>query len=569
MLNTPVPEKEEITHRGVLVRKDVPALRLIDCADDGLKVLDADGSMEWVALSYVWSLTKASNTAAFNGELRSADDGPSSNSPDHCKASSLISSRLIQGAAAVVKSLGYRYLWVDQLCIKQDSSEERHFQIRQMASIYSQAKLTIVSMSDTGYLPGVKEARKPTEVTITLRDNESGKQLFILKPTPSIIADFNGSLWSTRGWTFQEALLSSKVLYFTDSRVLLDYRPGNSMYSLFTSHEVCISELRRPSDEYIKSLEVVNTLLQPWKPWRRCKYPKEEFWRFHAALLDLIEAYTAKQLSYPEDALDAIRGILRLFGEPQYILFSLQGLPCLLNRSGDGRHNPDGEDLLGYSLCLGLMWFSTNWKTSKPRGSFPSWSWAGWMGEVKWMRNLHLLPHADAATVRAYAKLVAVHGSCGSIRALDDDALRHFWDCSDSGKEAKGLLIRAWLISNLISRILAKERPMSESEDPWTIKNLYCHIDDTSTTEECLREGILSGVYGIVLMMEKRYRGPRSEAYALVVQWDHEQNTSEEGIRIAQRVGLVFLEAKWERDEEVLLLSDWPGLSEHVDMLLM
>ncbi|KAI0452186.1 heterokaryon incompatibility protein-domain-containing protein [Xylaria acuta] len=572
MLNTPVPPGNEgATREGVRVQKDVPVLRLIDCANDNLEVLDADCSMEWVALSYVWSLTRAGNIAALNGKLRSIGDGPSSNSTENCTRSLLISSQLIQDAAAVVKSLGYRYLWVDQLCINQSNPEERHSQIRQMASIYSQAKLTIVSVSDTGYLPGVKEARKPSETTITLRDNESGNKLFIFKPIPNINTDLNGSLWNTRGWTFQEAQLSSKLLYFTDSRVLLHYRPNDKIWSFF-SGKLETNESDSSWAMYIRERGwVVGSLLYPS---RRRDLSKGDFWLFHAVLLDLIEEYTAKQLSYPEDTLNAIRGILQLFGKPQYILFSLQGLPCFPNRLAGQRYNTDGKNLLGYSLCLGLMWFSTSWKTSKPRDSFPSWSWTGWMGKAQWIRNLDLLPYADAATVQSYAKVVAVYGSCGSIRGLDDDALGHFWDCSDSGKEAKGLYIRARLISNLVSRLIVREGPMSEPEGPWVIKNLYCHVEDTSTTGKGLREKLLPGVHDVVLMMEKRYHGhlhhgPRIEAYALVVQWDQGQNSTEKGIRIARRVGMVILEAKWKRDEVVRLLWNSPGLSKEMDMLLM
>ncbi|KAH8161034.1 hypothetical protein CIB48_g7230 [Xylaria polymorpha] len=203
--------------------------------------------------------------------------------------------------------------------------------------------------------------------------------------------------------------------------------------------------------------------------------------------------YTPKQLSRPEDALDAIRGSLELFGEPRYILFSFPGLPCSPNRLAGQRYNAEGEGLLGHSLCLSLMWFSTDWKPSKPRDPFPSWRWA---------------------------KVIAVHGSYGSIKNLDDDALGHFWDYSETGEEAKGLHIRAWSISNFVSYFLVRERLIGDFGDSWTIKNLYCHIKDTTTTQIGLRDGIRSGVYDVVFMMEKRYHGPQIEAYALVVQWD-------------------------------------------------
>ena len=54
--------------------------------------------------------------------------------------------------------LGFRYIWVDALCIIQDDPTDQSYQIGEMATIYSSASLTILAASgensDAG-LPGL------------------------------------------------------------------------------------------------------------------------------------------------------------------------------------------------------------------------------------------------------------------------------------------------------------------------------------------------------------------------------------------------------------------------------
>jgi hypothetical protein len=53
--------------------------------------------------------------------------------------------RTIRDALEVTLSIGYRFLWVDSLCIVQDDDEDRDLQIDMMDEIYSNATLTIAA----------------------------------------------------------------------------------------------------------------------------------------------------------------------------------------------------------------------------------------------------------------------------------------------------------------------------------------------------------------------------------------------------------------------------------------
>ena len=53
----------------------------------------------------------------------------------------------IQDAITVARKLGLQYLWVDALCIIQDSASEKDEEIAKMDRIYENAQVTICAAS--------------------------------------------------------------------------------------------------------------------------------------------------------------------------------------------------------------------------------------------------------------------------------------------------------------------------------------------------------------------------------------------------------------------------------------
>lgn len=106
----------------------------------------------------------------------------------------------------VTKALGLRYLWVDQYCINQQDKEDKRRQIEHMDLIYKFAELTIVAAAGHGSdygLPGVSTRRRDVLDPFVL----DGVFTFGIHPQEDHQYWKTGR-WHTRGWTFQEALLS-------------------------------------------------------------------------------------------------------------------------------------------------------------------------------------------------------------------------------------------------------------------------------------------------------------------------------------------------------------------------
>lgn len=126
-------------------------------------------------------------------------------------------------ATRTARRLGFRYIWIDALCIIQDSPSDKSAELPQMANIYSHSALTIFAArsngSDEGFL-------KPSELDV-------GGMLQVIeipisRPVGNAVNISLGGVidWKSlenpiyrRAWTLQEELLSPRLPMFEKSSV--------------------------------------------------------------------------------------------------------------------------------------------------------------------------------------------------------------------------------------------------------------------------------------------------------------------------------------------------------------
>lgn len=121
---------------------------------------------------------------------------------------------IISDDISLCKDVGERYLWVDRLCIVQDDAASKMDQIQAMDAIYQSATFTIAaalnSNEGTG-LPGYRNMpRYPTFST----PRPVHRPYFCRRSFEPNGWD-ESCRWNTRGWTFQEGLLSKRIIYIT------------------------------------------------------------------------------------------------------------------------------------------------------------------------------------------------------------------------------------------------------------------------------------------------------------------------------------------------------------------
>lgn len=189
---------------------------------------DTHSDITYAALSYCWgppedSLKQPKLLTSNMADLHT-DISPAQLSP------------VMLDAITVCRDLRIPYVWIDALCIIQDSKTDWEQESQVMARVYENASLTICAMSSSSCLlpflaPRPSWSKYPysspnaTRGTFRLRpvagyDNPDPTPHPILKTTP-LDQDLAASRWSQRGWVFQEKAMSPRKLFFGDAMLHL------------------------------------------------------------------------------------------------------------------------------------------------------------------------------------------------------------------------------------------------------------------------------------------------------------------------------------------------------------
>ncbi|KAF2731957.1 HET-domain-containing protein, partial [Polyplosphaeria fusca] len=177
---------------------------VVDCKNRQIVPM-IDGH-DYLALSYVWGSESAGS------RLKQ----PSNDEDFHLPP---LLPQMVEDAIEVTIFLGYRYLWIDSVCINQSHTTEKAFQIQQMGNIYSHAVATICALGAHANvsLPGVSQDRRTSPFF------QSQGSTYISLPEPDFLRRslLQTAEWSKRAWTFQEAMLSRRCIFFTEEQVSL------------------------------------------------------------------------------------------------------------------------------------------------------------------------------------------------------------------------------------------------------------------------------------------------------------------------------------------------------------
>lgn len=124
---------------------------------------------------------------------------------------------LFRESITVLRSLAIPYLWIDALCIIQDSAADWHREASTMAVVYSNAHLTL----SASVSPSPNTALLPTFVLVHDDRYRRG-------PT-YMHGDVRGGTLARRGWCLQERCLSRRIVHF--GRQQVHWECAGAMYS--------------------------------------------------------------------------------------------------------------------------------------------------------------------------------------------------------------------------------------------------------------------------------------------------------------------------------------------------
>ncbi|KAK0643414.1 heterokaryon incompatibility protein-domain-containing protein [Cercophora newfieldiana] len=223
-------------------------------------------------------------------------------------------------AIAVTRAMGLEFLWIDSLCIIQDDLQDWEREAARMAHVYANAWVTIsadaATDADKGFLgPPSRMVPAYKSIPVTAPDGGDGHALertvhvrkrgFLAEelpfhywsvPTAGLRSgQVSGrSKLATRGWVFQERILSPRTVHFSQHEMAWECR------------SVCDCECSATSARTLRTTSVVKHFLDHSGDGGTTDsiVPKRATWR-----RDIVPAYTRLELTVPTDRLAALASL--------------------------------------------------------------------------------------------------------------------------------------------------------------------------------------------------------------------------------------------------------------------
>ncbi|KAH7152268.1 heterokaryon incompatibility protein-domain-containing protein [Dactylonectria estremocensis] len=319
--------------------RPIRGLKLIDCRDN--EILFADDlvaeAVEYVTLSYVRGGSEELPAPAGTAPLILPAELPP----------------LLADAMTVTRSLGFQYLWVDEYCFPQYNGSERRRQLDRMGDIYARSALTLIVAAGEGISDGIPGISVDREEQLSLQTGTGHFTTSLTRPDVEVAS----SRWASRGWTYQEGLLARRRLVFTPSQTYFQCQ-----------HLHCHETISYPLQT------------QPTLNLGRV-FPTSGAGNHAKDFKAQVNGYMSREVTYPEDRLDAFRGVLDLYAHMDPAVDNLLGLPLY--------HPQDFKNVPSVSrtdrLAVGLGWKHEHLGEADVvahsmflQGPFPSWTWLAW-----------------------------------------------------------------------------------------------------------------------------------------------------------------------------------------------
>ncbi|KAK0674326.1 heterokaryon incompatibility protein-domain-containing protein [Cercophora samala] len=343
--------------------------RVIDCSDpSNPRLILTHGTQPgpYITLSYVWGIDQPLKLTTSNIDEIVSHGIPISSLP-----------QTIRDAIFVTHSLKHQFLWVDALCIIQDSDADKLKQICQMSRIYRESYLTIVAASAAtsreGFLRQPRPHRNPSARvpfhnpqdhptasrigTVSLLDTHEAYSPHRKSGLPVEPID-------SRAWTLQEQVLPLRTLIY-DSETL-KYNCQTEAVSI--GQALCPpSRVRLPrilafSTTTATTATTTTTAASPDRRRQPKELSSEEKYEARVAWAEIVASFTLRWHSHEGDKLPALAGVAEQFSHV----------------TGDSYL----AGLWNKSLVPDLLWRALREKELDPQSSrpakyrAPSWSWA-------------------------------------------------------------------------------------------------------------------------------------------------------------------------------------------------
>ncbi|KAF3023599.1 hypothetical protein E8E14_012058 [Neopestalotiopsis sp. 37M] len=319
--------------------------------------------------------------------------------------------------------MGVAHIWIDAFCIVQDDEDDKIRELALMPDIYSGALVTIIAADSDACTKGFLNTSPAAPMFHMTVETDSGEQgpLFLepVRLMPPIDA---------RAWTYQEGILSPRVLYF------------NSRLSVWDCAEQTIAssgKIGLQSDDGILAE----------RHFLRTDHTERRIW------WNSVGTYSRRKLTFMADKPNAFAGIAEQFARGFY----------------DEKRMP-GEYLAGHwtsDLSISLGWGVEGYpRRPKPAElQAPSWSWMSIDGEINGVTCALRSTQSSIQILEAHTELTHPSLPCLitiitctwtvlhlNVAAFEDTSWQRFW------RKAKWMAITILLPEVIFAKAICELR---------------------------------------------------------------------------------------------------------------
>lgn len=279
--------------------------------------------------------------------------------------------RTFREAMDVCRAFGVKHLWIDSLCIIQDSDTDWAHESTNMHQVYGNSICNIAASASRNPLEGLFRDRTAAdllpiiETSFTDRENHCISEF---RRTPYIFANYENLPLLRRGWVLQERILAPRVLHFGEHQLFWECDEKPLLCEAFE-----------------------NGIPGPPSPWSprplrsviRLSYQKRMIDTVLELWFRVVRSYTRAHLTYDKDRFVAVYGIAQLFRQTgdtyHYGCWDSRLVECLAWAT-DQFHDPVGR--------RGRPSEPTEFRRTNPIAA-PSWSWMSVVGPVSYVSYMH------------------------------------------------------------------------------------------------------------------------------------------------------------------------------------
>jgi hypothetical protein len=331
-----------------------------------LNLVELIEGVEWVCLSHRWGNQEPScstTTANYADQLKAIEWNKLP--------------RTFQDAVHFTRRLGHEYIWIDSICIIQDDRNDWRHEAVRMADYYGGAALTIAATGAVDCGSGLYNKESVPSMQLVIEGDISGlitvrRKLIHVRDAYSDGRSLAKLPILTRGWIFQERLLSKRILHFSPEELQWECIGNTACDCGFT-----VSYQDDPKVHHSKALTAfkeTGALINRWT--------------------NVVEEFSGLQLTHPRDKLPALSGLAKQFSN----YFSFMSNPYVYIAGlwqVDAAQVRDKilREIYSEDLIRGMLWARSPNEPLYNRPlpwRCPTWSWASVDGavEYRWHKAL-------------------------------------------------------------------------------------------------------------------------------------------------------------------------------------